>query len=231
MNPCNGTFATAARSGRDESQTRSRSDGRRTVAGVTGYAAVLLAGGSARRMGGVDKPALRVAGQSLLDRVLGAVPDAAPRIVVGPPRRVPAGVLIAQEHPPGAGPAAAIAAGLRLVPPGVSHVAVLAADLPFLTAAAVAALRAAVTADAAVFTDRDGRRQFLCAVWRLEPLRRRLAALGPLTGVSLRQVYTDATVAELAASGDPPPWYDCDTGADIIRAGAWLRDHQTPTGT
>jgi molybdopterin-guanine dinucleotide biosynthesis protein A len=197
---------------------------------VTGYAAMLLAGGLGRRMGGVDKPALRVAGQSLMERVLAAVPDATPRIVVGPPRRTPPGVLTIQERPPGAGPAAAIAAGLELVPPDVPQVALFAADLPFLTTAAVGELRAAATADTAVFTDREGRRQFLCAVWRQEPLRHRLAALGPLTGQPLKRLYADAAVTELVVPGDPPPWYDCDTGADIDRAEAWLREGRTPTG-
>ena len=35
-----------------------------------------VAGGAARRMGGADKPALPVAGQSMLTRVLAAVHDA-----------------------------------------------------------------------------------------------------------------------------------------------------------
>ncbi|MEV1145384.1 NTP transferase domain-containing protein, partial [Micromonospora sp. NPDC049799] len=49
-----------------------------------GYAAVVLAGGAARRMGGTDKPARPVAGRPMRDRVLAAVPDADPRILVGP---------------------------------------------------------------------------------------------------------------------------------------------------
>ena len=41
---------------------------------MTGYDAVLLAGGGAARLGGVVKPALQVGGVTLLDRVLAAVP-------------------------------------------------------------------------------------------------------------------------------------------------------------
>jgi molybdopterin-guanine dinucleotide biosynthesis protein A len=46
---------------------------------------VVLAGGAARRLGGAPKPALAVGGQPMLTRVLAAVADADPRIVVGPP--------------------------------------------------------------------------------------------------------------------------------------------------
>ncbi|MEH6375729.1 NTP transferase domain-containing protein, partial [Streptomyces sp. KLMMK] len=43
---------------------------------MTGYDAVVLAGGAARRLGGADKPTLRVGGRTLLDRVLEACADA-----------------------------------------------------------------------------------------------------------------------------------------------------------
>jgi molybdopterin-guanine dinucleotide biosynthesis protein A len=80
---------------------------------MSGYAAVILAGGAARRLGGVSKPMLPVGGRSMLARVLAAVPDARPRVVVGPPElALPPGVLRAQEQPPGGGPVAATAAGL-----------------------------------------------------------------------------------------------------------------------
>lgn len=193
---------------------------------MNGYAAVLLAGGAGRRLGGVDKPSVQVAGRPLIERVLAAVADAAPRIVVGPPRPLPDGVLGTREDPPGAGPAAATAAGLALVPDGVPLVALLAADLPFLTAAAVLRLRKAVAAtatdDAAVYVDRDGNRQFLCAVWRATALRSRLAASGRLSGQSLKRLYAAANVTEISHQGDPPPWYDCDTGADLTHAERWL---------
>ncbi|MGH3739543.1 MAG: molybdenum cofactor guanylyltransferase, partial [Micromonosporaceae bacterium] len=79
---------------------------------TSGYAAIVLAGGAARRLGGADKPGLAVAGRSLLSRVLDAVADAYPRIVVGPPRQLPGDVILTREQPPGGGPVAALAAGL-----------------------------------------------------------------------------------------------------------------------
>ncbi|WUM18125.1 NTP transferase domain-containing protein [Micromonospora sp. NBC_00330] len=104
------------------------------------YAAVVLAGGAARRMGGLDKPALPVGGRPMRDRVLAAVSDAAPRVLVGAADAVPAGVRVVREDPPGGGPVAAAAAGLALLDPDVSVVALLAADLPLLTRAAIGEL-------------------------------------------------------------------------------------------
>ncbi|RAN97229.1 Molybdenum cofactor guanylyltransferase [Micromonospora saelicesensis] len=101
------------------------------------YAAVVLAGGAARRMGGLDKPALPVGGRPMRDRVLAAVSDATPQVLVGAADAVPAGVRVVREDPPGGGPVAAAAAGLALLDPDVSVVALLAADLPLLTRAAI----------------------------------------------------------------------------------------------
>ncbi|RAO62517.1 Molybdenum cofactor guanylyltransferase [Micromonospora saelicesensis] len=101
------------------------------------YAAVVLAGGAARRMGGLDKPALPVGGRPMRDRVLAAVSDATPRVLVGAADAVPAGVRVVREDPPGGGPVAAAAAGLALLDPDVSVVALLAADLPLLTRTAI----------------------------------------------------------------------------------------------
>lgn len=184
------------------------------------YAAVVLAGGAARRLGGADKPRLRVGERSMLDRVLDAVADADPRIVVGPgPVRDALGVT---EEPPGGGPVAALAAGLALVPSGT--VAVLAADLPFLTATAVHRLRSTLTStmDGVVYVDATGRRQLLCGLWSTEKLRERLAQLGDPAGRSMRRLVDGLRVAELSWSAPgPPPWYDCDTESDLQRAQEW----------
>ncbi|GIH13157.1 molybdenum cofactor guanylyltransferase [Rugosimonospora africana] len=153
------------------------------------YAAVILAGGAARRFGGVDKPMLTVRGRPMLHRVLDAVPDAVDRIVVGPPTLdVPDGVRRVREEPPGGGPVAAAAAGLAAVT--ADTVVLLAADLPFLDRAAIHTLRVTLAAstptgsgveclDGVVFLDGDGKRQTLCGVWRTGSLRNALARIGP----------------------------------------------------
>ena len=198
--------------------------------GRSPYAAVILAGGAGRRMGGADKPALAVAGRPMLHRVLAAAVDARPRVVVGPPRSgLPADVVRVREEPPGGGPVAATAAGLRVLP-GTGLVALLAADLPYLTGAVLAHLSDALRSpelDGAVPVDDGGRRQLLCGVWRIEALLVRLDALGPPTGQPFRRLVEGLRIAALsvpgAAGASPPPWYDCDTEEDLRRAEEWPR--------
>ncbi|MFE4697878.1 NTP transferase domain-containing protein [Streptomyces sp. NPDC056738] len=95
-----------------------------------GYDAVVLAGGAARRLGGEDKPGVRVGGRTLLDRVLAACADAARTVVVAGPRPTARPVEWAREDPPGGGPLAALDAGLRHTT--APYVLLLSADLPFL---------------------------------------------------------------------------------------------------
>lgn len=188
------------------------------------YAAIVLAGGGGTRLGGAGKPTLAVGGRPMLHRVLTAVADAAPRIVVGPPELpLPSGVERTQERPPGGGPAAAAAAGLALVPEHVREVALLAADLPFLTGSAVDLLRRGLGPEGAIYVDADGRPQWLCGVWRSDALRARLAGLPDGgAGASLRAAFRGAGVASYAhQSAGPPPWWDCDTTADLRRAESW----------
>ncbi len=198
-----------------------------SVARVEAYAAVVLAGGRAGRLGGVAKPGVRIGGRTLLDRVLDAVADAAPRIVVGPDQAVPAGVRVTREQPAGGGPVAALAAGLALVPDGTAWVAVLAADLPFLTPDAVAALGlAAAGRDGAVLVDDGGRAQYLAGVWRVGALVAALNGLGEPAGASVRRLLAGLDMAEVAVGGDPPPWFDCDDADDVRRAHAWTTEEE-----
>ncbi len=175
-------------------------------------------------MGGRPKPVLTVHGRTLLERVLDAVADAAPRVVVGPADLpVPAGTTLTSEEPPGGGPVAGLAAGLALIPAHVAEVAVLATDLPFLSPSAVRALRAALPAhDGAMYVDDTGRPQRLCAVWRAAALRTRLRAIGEPAGQSIGRLVAGLRVAEVRApASGPPPWYDCDTHDDLRRAEEW----------
>jgi molybdopterin-guanine dinucleotide biosynthesis protein A len=200
---------------------------------VGGYTAVILAGGAARRLGGVPKPLLPVGGRPMLDRVLAAVSDATVTVVVGPAGlAVPPGVLRASEEPPGGGPVAALAAGVAAIDRETDRgtgrtgevTAVLAADLPFLTPKALADLRTILdnsTVDGAVFVDDEGRRQTLCGVWRTATLRRRLAEVPEHHGAALRHFLADLDVREVTSGERPPPWYDCDSQDDLDRARRW----------
>ncbi|MEV7240703.1 NTP transferase domain-containing protein [Streptomyces sp. NPDC093248] len=191
------------------------------------YDAVVLAGGAARRLGGADKPAVRVGGRALLDRVLTACAGAATTVVVAGARPTARPVRWAREEPSGGGPVAALAAGLRLTT--AAYTVVLSADLPFLEAATLERLLAALRdtgADGALLTDAEGRDQPLVAAYRTAALRRELAALaaghGGLTGLPLRRL---TGTLELTRVPDPLASFDCDTWDDIADARARIREH------
>ncbi|NUR71204.1 MAG: molybdenum cofactor guanylyltransferase [Hamadaea sp.] len=176
------------------------------------FAAIVLAGGAARRLGGVAKPLLTVEGTALLTRVLTAVADARPRIVVGQVASLPADVLITVENPPGSGPVPALRAGVALLPDDVETVAILAADLPFLTDGTVRALRTALGEnEAAVLLDAEGRRQHLVAYWRVGALRAALETRSP----RVRDLYPVRTAEAHPAQARLPEYLDCDTPADL----------------
>jgi molybdopterin-guanine dinucleotide biosynthesis protein A len=212
------------------------------------YAAVILAGGAARRVGGATKPALRVGGQALLNRVLAAASPGRPRIVVGPDELadlLPADVTLTRENPPGGGPVAAIAAGLSCLaptdPPAHADppalVVILAADLPFLSSRTLETLRRVLIGqsvgaetdqpggaglDGAVLVDEAGRPQWLAGIWRLASLVERLDTLGDPAGRAVRDLLGGGRAAHVRLADEgPPPWFDCDTEEDLRRAQEW----------
>lgn len=149
-------------------------------------AAVILAGGRARRMGGTDKLALAVGDRSLLDRVLGAAQARCRPLVVVGPRRPTAvdGVSFVREEPPGGGPVPAVAAGLDAVGPA-AVVVVLAGDLALLAMTDVGRLVDGLTdpaVEAVAALDHRGRPNPLLAAYRTPSLRVALAALGARSG-------------------------------------------------
>ncbi|MER6156815.1 NTP transferase domain-containing protein [Streptomyces sp. NPDC001868] len=197
--------------------------------GTEAFDAVVLAGGAARRLGGADKPAVRVGGRALLDRVLTACAGAGATVVVADPRPTARPVLWAREEPLGGGPLAALGAGLGHTT--APYVLVLSADLPFLDEEAVrrlldALLTGAGQADGVLVTDPDGRDQPLVAVYRAEALRRELARLAAehdgLTGLPLRRLTAALRLTRIT---DPLASFDCDTWDDIAAARARIREH------
>jgi molybdopterin-guanine dinucleotide biosynthesis protein A len=152
---------------------------------------VIPAGGTARRLGGVSKPALDVGGRSIVARLVTDL-RRFPIVVVGPrPDDLgtgSSGVTWCTEDPPGGGPAAAIAAGLAHLGQA-DVVVVIAGDQPFAARAVprlIEALVADPRVDAAMGLDGEDRDQPLLAAYRCAPLRARLA--GACDGRSMRQV-------------------------------------------
>ncbi|MEU5685361.1 molybdenum cofactor guanylyltransferase [Streptomyces venezuelae] len=207
------------------------------------YDAVVLAGGGAARLGGADKPGVRVGGRALIDRVLAACSGAGTTVVVAAPRPTARPVVWAREEPAGGGPLAALDAGLART--SAERVVVLSADLPFLGEQTVRRLLAELAvsgADGAVLTDPDGRDQPLVAAYRRDALLREIAVLGArdghghshdpdpdhgpggggLTGLPLRRLTARLALTRVA---DPLAAFDCDTWDDIASARARIREH------
>ncbi|MEV7369786.1 DUF6457 domain-containing protein [Streptomyces sp. NPDC090301] len=217
---------------------------------TTPHDAVVLAGGAAQRLGGADKPGVRVGGRALLDRVLAACRGADRTVVVGDARPTVHSVRWTREDPPGGGPLAALDAGVREIgagaragvgpevgsgggDAGADVLLVLSADLPFLDEDTVhrllGALADAPDAEAALLTDAGGRDQPLVAAYRVVPLRQELARIaeerGTLAGGPLRQLTGALRLTRVAAG--PLASFDCDTWEDIATARARIREHGT----
>ncbi|WP_327354784.1 DUF6457 domain-containing protein [Streptomyces sp. NBC_01304] len=203
---------------------------------MTSYDAVVLAGGSAKRLGGADKPGVRVGGRALLDRVLAACATATTTVVVAEPRPTARPVRFTHEDPPGGGPLAALDAGLRATTAGI--VVVLSADLPFLGEQTVRTLLAALDdaaldteqAEGALLTDAGGRDQPLVAAYRSAALRRELALIstahGGLTGLPLRLLTAELALTRVTEPDHSLAAFDCDTWEDIAQARSRIREHE-----
>ena len=181
------------------------------------WTAVVLAGGRSQRLGH-DKAGDTLGGSTLLQRALASLPSDVPCVLVGPPptETPPRNVTLTREEPAGAGPVAAIEAGLRLVETPI--VAVLAVDMPWGGAVLPDLVRRLLATpadvDALIPRDADGRDQPLCAVYRTAGLADALARMESTAGVSVRSV-----VALLAPSSvtvdDPSLLADIDTPDDL----------------
>lgn len=141
--------------------------------GLSGFAAVILAGGQASRLGGADKASIELGGRSLLERALDAVVDAGEVVVVGHQVPTERPVTFVLEDPRHGGPVAGLLTGRDALLRRFPTVAVLAVDMPHLTSSTFRRLHeAAVGHEGAVLT-REGRRQlaFVVETARLDAVR------------------------------------------------------------
>jgi Molybdopterin-guanine dinucleotide biosynthesis protein A len=184
-------------------------------------AAVLLGGGRASRLGGVDKPAVVVGVRSLADRAFDAVHGCSPIIAVGPASLAREGARLVREDPPFGGPVAGLRAGLgALGDDGSEWMLLLACDLP-RAASAVALLRAAGDdaggaldeCDGFVLVDAGGRDQWLAGRYRVRSLRSALAAIGDPSGISMRRLVERLRLVRVPDVGGAS--IDLDTWDDI----------------
>jgi molybdopterin-guanine dinucleotide biosynthesis protein A len=188
------------------------------------WSAAILAGGQATRFGGCDKSALTVGGETIRARQLAVLVQIAGDImIVGAPvaRRLQpsgaslqpselddaAGVVVRTmpDRIAGCGPLGGLYTALSVA--RGDAVAIVAGDMPFVSAPFLAHLLALTAEGDAVVPATDRGYHPLCAAYTracLEPIARRLAErqlkmIGLLEDVRVRRV----TAAEMRVFGDP----------------------------
>ena len=180
--------------------------------------AVILTGGTAARMDGVDKASVEVDGVTLLERALHATMASLDVVVVGDPVPTSRPATFTREDPRHGGPAAGLLAGLDRLPPGLDLVCALAVDMPRVEAGTVARLTWAVEGapevDGACLVDATGRRQPLAAVYRISSLQRaRPADRGVEHGLPMHRLVGALDLVEVPAIGAEA--HDVDTWEDV----------------
>ena len=208
------------------------------------YDAIVLGGGQGSRLGGIDKAQLDLAGVPLIDRPLAACRGATRIIVVGPQHALGPGsqieqrITVTREDPPGGGPAAATAAGVRELLAGnhAPWALLLSCDLPLAVDGVSRLLQHVESAPAArtaaggpdrpgevgpgescepdgyCLTDNDGRRQWLFALYRTDALRRAVLGCPDPSGTSMRRLLDGLHLRLVPhtedVSGDLDTWDD-----------------------
>ena len=187
---------------------------------------VVLCGGTSRRLGGVDKTRESLAGTTVMDHLLDAIPSGWAVVCVGERRATTRSVRWCRESPAGGGPVAGIAAGLDHLE-HLGHLSaekltaeicvVVGGDMPFAAAALptlVDALNAQPGLDAVLAADPDGRTQPLLAAYRSKVLR---AALPREPGGARLMAVVDSLVTGTVAC-EAQVILDVDTPEALERA-------------
>ena len=188
--------------------------------GTAELGGIVLTGGSAVRFQGADKASIEIDGVTLLEHVLGALADVPEVVVVGDRLITSRPVGFVREDPPGGGPAAGLLAGLTGFPRLPRLVVVLAVDMPLVTTATVDRLMLSAEEDGALLVDDDGRRQYLCAIYRSEALVTAAPPLEEQHGLPMRSLVSGLRLADVPAL----PWEarDVDTWEDLTELREWL---------
>lgn len=202
---------------------------------MTPPAGLILAGGAGRRLGGADKPLLRIGGETILARVLAAL-RAAPAEPIAlsangdPARFASFGLPVLGDGKfAGMGPLAGLLAGLDWAhTQGATALLTVPGDTPFLPPGLASALAPAPGCAADHDTTEDPRTHYLVAIWpgaARTALRDWLARGAPravsafAAGIGMRPVAIPGAPAEA--------FLNVNTEADLARARA-LADARNP---
>ena len=184
---------------------------------------LILAGGAGRRLGGVDKALLTVAGTPLLSRVMARLAPQVGRVAVsanGDPSRLAAFAATVLDDGPwqGQGPLAGVLAGLLWArSAGQDRLVTVAVDTPFLPGDLVSRLLAAAEHGFAI-AQSAGRRHPTCAVW---PVRAQALVENALQTGERRigHVLASAGAIEVAFDDDGgDPFMNINTPQDLAAA-------------
>lgn len=193
----------------------------------------LLAGGLARRMGGGDKPLVRIGGQTILERVIAVLRPQCAELILnanGDPQRFATTGLpvVADSVPDFAGPLAGVLAALDWTAghrPDVEWVVTAAADTPFLPDDFVARLHEARAGAGTPLAqaETNGRTHPVNALWNVglrEDLRRALES-----GQRKIDAWTarHGIVSVIWSAEPTDPFFNVNTPEDAAEAERLLR--------
>jgi molybdopterin-guanine dinucleotide biosynthesis protein A len=190
-------------------------------------AAVLLAGGNARRMGGGDKSLNLLAGRPILahvvDRIRPQVAALALNVNGDPARFAEWGLpIVADLIPDKPGPLAGIHAGMVWVRerfPDSGHILSVPTDLPFLPLDLVERLQAALGAADIAVARSEGHGHPVVALWPVElagDLQRAITDEGMRKVTAFAGRYRVAYADFLVAGIDP--FFNINSSDDLLRA-------------
>ena len=190
---------------------------------------VILAGGAARRMGGVDKALLPLSGRPLLAHVIARIAPQVSGLAVNangePARFVAFGLPVIGDSVPGRpGPLAGVLAAMEwAAAAGAARVVTVPADAPFLPADLVARLDAALGGrEAIAVAASGGRTHFVVASWPVALAGDLRAALG--RGERKVETFQDRYACVRASwdVADGDPFFNVNTPDDLRAAEAVL---------
>ena len=192
------------------------------------FPAILLAGGSARRMGGGDKPLVAVQGRPILDWIIARVQPQVGAIAISangdPSRFARYGFEVVPDHSPELGPMAGILAGMvwaERTQPEATHLLTVSGDTPFLPGDLVVRLTAALPDQTiSMATAKSGGRLHpALSLWPIAARRQIQTLLDAKQGKRVTEWTDQLNAVPVEWPVEPyDPFFNVNTPDDLIKA-------------